>query len=60
MNFVKKAVRLIVLVVILLLASVGAGFGAVIMPAYRRNDSFASPIEMVDQKDEEMEEKDKG
>ena len=61
MKFFKKALRLLVLTIVFILASVGVGFGAVLLPAHHRDDNFHTNVEMVEEReeDEDSEEEEK-
>ena len=55
MKYIKKALKLIVFMLIITLASIGLGFNAAIIPSFKRQDSNEPHIEMVESKDEESE-----
>ncbi|MEQ8474065.1 MAG: hypothetical protein RIC35_22905 [Marinoscillum sp.] len=53
MKFLKKALRLFVLIIIISLASIGVGIGGAILPTFHRQDSFLTNVEMVEERDED-------
>lgn len=53
MKLFKKALRFLVLTIVLILASVGVGFGAVLLPAHHRDDNFRANVEMVEDREED-------
>ncbi|WP_421871141.1 hypothetical protein [Marinoscillum sp.] len=58
MKIIQKALRLIVLLLVLAMASVGLAMGGAILPSSYRKDEFLPDIELVEgQEEEELEKK---
>ena len=55
MKYIKKALKLTGMVLIVTLASIGLGLNAAIMPSFKRRDSNEPTIELVESNEEEPE-----
>lgn len=53
MKSLKKALRLIGLVLTITLASIGLGFNGTLLPPSKRQDNYQPLIEMVESKEDE-------
>lgn len=56
MELIKKVLRTLVFVLVLVLATFGAGIGGALMPTFRRQDSFIADIELVESREENADE----
>ncbi len=50
----KKAGKLFLYAIIIVLASIGLGINAALLPSYRREESNVPTIELVEEKEEDM------
>ena len=55
MKNIKKAIRLIGLIIFMLLAAAGVGINGAIFPSSHRRDSFEQTIEMVESTNDDEE-----
>lgn len=58
MKLFKKVLRFVVLTIILVFVSFGAGMGGLFIPKFYRDDSILPKIELVEEREEEEEEED--
>ena len=56
MKSIKKALRLICFGLIMLLASIGLGFSAAILPSWKRQETTEPSIELVESSTEDKDE----